>query len=404
MISVNVIKDSITGSYSIVQEGKLVNVNYGITYDESKYKLMKDLELAAASAESMADYNDIVTAFAELAKEDFSETVATITPYIHINKSTGKFHLKLGDKVSPFAIPNSFVDRIITSIEKGIDILPLIKFWVRLLRNPNFTEKKAQLVCNYIANTYVDMNLALTLVKEHGVSEAVAIERATSLQTPITQEGLLCTYKVSEEIKSKYELDEDGNKVEVPRYSVTKTIDPDTGEVTETTSTPEYVEDRLFKPAIMGNRGDKFYCGNTLGHFIKVGQKHSLESWSQVNTNDNQSCVPGLHVGNLDYIRGYQHSGTETHNTFVDPMYIGAVTNDGSGALRVKEYFTHSSFAGVNKSIYHSSMYAAITDAEFKEMVEEAIADSFSVLEEMQENNNTKIDQIHMISNIDNIK
>lgn len=76
---------------------------------------------------------------------------------------------------------------------------------------------------------------------------------------------------------------------------------------------------------------------------------------------------------NLDYIRGYQHSGTETHYTFVDPMHIGAVTDDGSGALRVKQYFTYDSFAGVTKSIYHSSTYAALCDEEWAKVRAEAI-------------------------------
>lgn len=37
--------------------------------------------------------------------------------------------------------------------------------------------------------------------------------------------------------------------------------------------------------------------------------------------------------------------------------------------MRVKQYFVHSSFCGVNKNIYHPSKYAAINDAEFKAML-----------------------------------
>ena len=84
-------------------------------------------------------------------------------------------------------------------------------------------------------------------------------------------------------------------------------------------------------------------------------------------------CVKGLHVGGLDYIRGYQRSGTETHNVFIDPMDIGAIPNDDTGAIRVMSYLVHSSFAGVNRSIYHSSRFAAISDAAFKKRVEAAI-------------------------------
>jgi hypothetical protein len=54
-------------------------------------------------------------------------------------------------------------------------------------------------------------------------------------------------------------------------------------------------------------------------------------------------------------------------------MDIGAITHDGSGALRVRKYFTHSSNAGINRSIYHSSKYAAMNDAEWDEFRKEAI-------------------------------
>lgn len=67
----------------------------------------------------------------------------------------------------------------------------------------------------------------------------------------------------------------------------------------------------------------------------------------------------------LDYIRGYQGSDTVTHNVFVDPAHIGAVPDDSTGAIRCIQYFVHSSFAGVNGSIYHSSEYAAKVDAQW---------------------------------------
>jgi hypothetical protein len=89
-----------------------------------------------------------------------------------------------------------------------------------------------------------------------------------------------------------------------------------------------------------------------------------------VNTNDYQSCVPGLHFGGLMYINCY--SG-EIHNVFVDPMHIGAVPDDQTGAIRCLQYFVHSSLVGVNGSIYHSSTYAAKTDEEWEAMRAEAV-------------------------------
>ena len=49
-------------------------------------------------------------------------------------------------------------------------------------------------------------------------------------------------------------------------------------------------------------------------------------------------------------------------------MHIGAVPDDETGAARCLQYFVHSSLAGVNGSIYHSSTYAAKTDEEWAEM------------------------------------
>ena len=366
MVNVNVIGDKfITGS------GK--DFKFSVKYTPEKLAQLQSLQSDVNNAQDRVSYDSAVANFKQASVESFSETVETECPNIHVNESTGKFYLKQDDKVSVHPIPKSFVDRILKSLDKGIDVQPLIKFWTRVLRNPNFSHAKAKKICNYIAKTYVDHELVTTLVDENGVSQDVAIERATGLQTPITQEGLLCTYKVSKEVFKKYALDEKGDKVLVDRYTQTKTIDEDSGEVTVNKGLPEYVEERVFEPAVVGTSHDAFYCGDKLGHQIKVGQVHYLPDWDQVNTNDNASCVKGLHVGNLDYIRGYQGHGTETHYTFVDPMHIGAVTDDGSGALRVKQYFTYDSFAGVTKSIYHSSTYAALCDEEWAKVRAEAI-------------------------------
>lgn len=292
MVNVNVIGDKfITGS------GK--DFKFSVKYTPEKLTQLQALQADVNNAQDRVSYDSAVANFKQASVESFSETVETACPNIHVNESTGKFYLKQDDKVSVHPIPKSFVDRILKSLDKGIDVQPLIKFWTRVLRNPHFTHKKAKLICNYIAKTYVDHEQVSELVNEHGVSQDVAVERATGLQTPITQEGLLCTYKVSREVFKKYALDEDGNKVLVDRYTQTKTIDEDTGEVTVDKGLPEYVEERVFEPAVVGQSHDAFYCGDKLGHQIKVGQVHYLPEWDQVNTNDNASCVKGLHVGEL---------------------------------------------------------------------------------------------------------
>ena len=368
MITLNVIDDVISGSYG--------DKNFSVNYTEDLYKSMMILKGMADDAVSMAEYKDILEQFAELAVQDYTQTVETECEYIHVNKATGQFFLKQNGVVSSYPMPQALVDRIFESIDKGLSFLPLVKMWTRWLRNPILRKKGvdadfSERFFNFVNLKYVHPKLKEELMEEHGLSEEVASRRATMYQMKITSEGLLNGYKVSKEILHKYDT-ETGEKVD--RYK--RTFNPDTGEI-EGDGLPEHVEDRLFEPAVMGSTGDAFYCEGVNGygspqHFIKVGCRHRLPDWSHVNTNDNHSCVKGLHIGGLKYIACY--SG-EIHNIFVDPMHIGAVPDDNTGAIRCLEYFVHSSLAGVNGSIYHSSTYAAMTDEQWTDMRQKAIAE-----------------------------
>ena len=335
---------------------------------------MLTLKDAADDVVSMAEYKEILANFEVLAVEDYTTTIETECEHIHVNKATGEFFLKSNGIVSSYPMPQALVDRIFESIDKEISFMPLVKMWTRWLRNPILAEKTeksdfSQRFFNFVNLQYVHPTLKNELMEEHGLSEEVAERRATMYQMKITNEGLLNGYKVSKEIMHKYDT-KTGEQVD--RYA--RTFNPDTGEI-DGDGLPETVEERLFEPAIMGSGGDAFYCEGTNGygspqHFIKVGCRHRLPSWSHVNTNDRQSCVKGLHFGGLKYISFY--SG-EIHNIFVDPMHVGAVPDDQDGAIRCLEYFVHSSLAGVNGSIYHSSTYAQMTDEQWAEMRKEAV-------------------------------
>lgn len=358
MIVLNVIGESITGSFN----GK----SFGVPFDKEVYQQMVSLQKEANEAETVEDVKKVLEKFEPLTVVDFKQTIEGASPYLHFNKHTGETFLMFNNVISNVPMPKGFVDRLNESIEKGIDIEPMVKFWVRTLRNPKLTPKKLDRIINYINSTYLDREYANELMEKEGVSLEVANERATRRQVPITNEGLLQTYKVSNEKTKKYDS-KTGELVD--RYEVE--FDEETG--LKTYNKPKFAEELVFEPAVMGTNGDEFFCGNKLGHIIKVGEIHKLESWDQVNCNDGISCVKGLHVGNLDYIRGYQHSGTVTHNVFVDPMYIGAVPDDKSGAIRCKEYMVYDTFAGPTKSLYRSSDYAAKTDKEWDSMMKEAV-------------------------------
>jgi hypothetical protein len=358
MITLNVVGDVISGSFG--------GEHFGITFDQDIYDQMLKLQAEANAADTVKELKAIIERFTPLTVEDFKATIEGASEYLHYNEKTGETFLKYNKVVSNVPMPQGFVDRLNESIEKNIDILPMIKFWIRTLRNPKLNPVKLGKIINYINATYVDTAYAEKLMDEHGVSYEVAVERATRIQVPITQEGLLQTYKVSREKLTKFDK-ATGDVVD--RYVAT--WDEESG--LKSYDEPEFAEDRVFEPVLQGDRHDAFTCGDKLGHIIKVGEVHALPEWSMVNCDDSRSCVGGLHVGNLDYIRGYQNEGTVTHNVFVDPMFIGAVPNDHTGAIRCKEYMVYDTFAGPTKSLYRSSEYASKTDIQWQDLLQKAV-------------------------------
>jgi len=369
MITLNVIEDKICGSYG--------ETPFTVDYSKELYQNMQEIAKQAVDVTTVEEYNTLLDVFASLTIVDYTKTIETQCEYIHVNKGTGEFFLKNNGVVSSIPMPQALVDRIFDSIDKELDFLPLVKMWTRWLRNPILKRKMkqgwGQNFCerffNFVNMQYVHPKHKEDLMENHGLSEEAAEKRAIMYQMKITHEGLLNGYKVSREILHKFnsETGEQEN-----RYK--RTFNVDTGEI-EGEGLPEHVEDRLFEPSMMGSSGDAFYCEGpngyaNPGHFIKVGCTHRLDDWSKVNVNDTISCVKGLHVGGLIYINCY--SG-EIHNIFVDPMHIGAVPDDTDGAIRCKQYFVHSSLVGVNGSIYHSSTYAAMTDAEWDDMRAKAV-------------------------------
>ncbi len=372
MISINVIGDMISGSYG--------NTPFSRTYEEDIYKQMVQLAGQADSAATVDEYNAILEEFALLTTEDLNTQrhVADIAGDMYLCKdSAGRYFIKhaQGDTYGG-ALPQVLVDRILSTMDKGLDVTPVVKLWLRWLRNPLLRTKSnpedfTKRFFNVMEMQYVHPKLKQELMDEHGLSEELAEQRATMYQVKITKEGLVNCFKVSREIFTKYDT-ETGE--EIPRY--TRTFNPDTGEI-DSDGLPEHVEDRLFEPAVKGQSGDAFYCEGANGystpqHFIKVGCTHRLPSWDMVNSDDTISCVPGLHVGGLKYIAWYTG---EIHNVFVDPMHVGAVPDSQDGAIRCLQYFVHSSLAGVNGSMYHSSAYAALTDEQWQEMKSEIIAE-----------------------------
>lgn len=291
-ISVNRIGNSITGTVN----GK----SYGVSFSESRWAAMQELKAKANAASSMSELKEIIEAFEPLTHESYKEMAETRSPYLHVNPGTNRFYLKYKQTISNEPLPQVFVDRMLESIEKNLDITPLVKCWVRLLRNPNYSQNKAQLFAWYINQKYTDPQKVQKLEAD-GVASEKAREYATVYQTPITDEGLICTYKVSKELTKKYVKDkeaEEGVKLE-DRYDYD--VDEETG--LKTYKQPVN-EDRIFEPAVQGKNGDVWGLFEPNGslfkndvHIIKVGKIHTLKDWKMVDCNDKHSCVKGLHCG-----------------------------------------------------------------------------------------------------------
>lgn len=351
------------------------------TYSDESYKQLSDLADKANSCKSISDYKEIVEEFKKLCSEELSgHTQSNIHDDIYVCNKTNELYLKYKNKISSVPIPKVLVDRIKYSIDKKLDISPIIKFWIRFLRNPKinnyFGVKDLQFsnkLANFINITYINHDMVEKLVSEKGYSVDVAEKMCKVFSMKITNEGLLAGFKVSEEITTRYRLNEIGVKESYDIYNTgKKSIDPISGLITYEKIELQN-EDRVFRPAVQGDRGDAFYCDDSIGHIIKVGKVHRLPDWSYVNTDDSVSCVKGLHIGGIDYIRGYQNSNTCTHNILVCPSKIGAVPDDSTGAIRCLEYYVLDEFSGINGSIYHSSNYATKLDEEWNREKEEII-------------------------------
>lgn len=353
---------------------------FNCTFTVEKYNALEVLVARSEATDIVAEYNEIVEEFKVLIAETLSGVIGTDNKYIYVDVATGNFYLKYNDVVSSVAMPKELVDRIKESVDKKIDYLPLVKSWVRWLRNPKLRKLDVQSQAafsqrffNFINIKFTNYELVDKLMSEKGYSKEIAIDNSTGYSMKISNEGLLVGFKVSKEITTRYRLNDKGEKESYNVYDQgKKSIDPISGLIT-TEPINLNNEDRVFEPAVQGKGGDEFYCGATKGHIIRVGQTHKLENWNQVNCNDNQSCVAGLHIGGLDYIRNYQNEGTSTHNIAVDPSHIGAIPDDSTGAIRCIQYFVMDEFSGLNNSIYHSSKYAKQTDDEFATARKEAI-------------------------------
>lgn len=385
MLTLNVIQEG----ESRVITGTVNGEKFNLEYNEDMYKNLLVEKAKLDSIETMEIYNEWVEAVKKLLATDTQDIITTACSDL-VKSTKGHYHIKVDDKVSKKAVPEALVDVILESVEKGIDPSPVIKAWVRFLRNPNFTSAKAELFARYITATIVDLEERKRLIVEEGFIPAKAELRAIYNDVAITQEGLIVGKKYSRLLTKGWEIDPDTNKAVRKKlnYIGDDTIDTHTGAITEgDVKDTAFNEDLIFEPPMMGTRGDPFSCGEVTGHVIRVGEEHKLKGWNLVNCNDHQSCVAGLHVGGWQYVQSYKHLNTQLLECFIDPAEIGAICDIGwgDGALRVKSYFVFGATEGRNKGLYHSSHYAKMKDADWEDYKKDAIEKSNKLMDNLKE-------------------
>lgn len=369
--------------------GSLSGEKFNLPFDEKLYadlKLQQDVYNGYTDASLIPAWEEGVKA---LLVEKVQDVIETACPDLKKDARTGYYYVVVENETSKTPVPELLVSVILESIEKEISPEPIVKTWVRFLRNPNFTPEKAERFARYITAEIVDFEEADRLVEDEGFTSETAISRSTYNDVAITQEGLIVAKKYASLITEGWEMDTKENiPVRIPLYGKTPVVvHKISGDVSGGDDVlPEYAEELYFQPPVQGTSGDEFFCGDEAGHVIQVGKLIQLENWSMVDCNDDRHCVKGLHVGGWQYVSSYKSLSCQLLECFVDPAEIGAICDidHSDGAIRVREYFTYGAVAGRTKGIYHSSTYAKMKDAEWEEYKKLAVVEANEILDMIQ--------------------
>lgn len=296
MLTINVIH---RGDEKILN-GSLSGEKFNLPFDEELYNDLVEKQTEYNEFEDASlvpKWEEEVKALLVEKKQDIIETAC---PDLQKNPNTGYYYVVVDGETSKTPVPDALVAVMLESAEKEISPEPIVKAWIRFLRNPNFTPDKAQLFAKYITALIVDFEEVERLIEEEGFTEEVAVNRATYNDVAITQEGLIVAKKYAELITEGWEMDVKENKPKrIPLYGKTPlTVNKISGVVSGGEDVlPEFAEDLYFQPPVQGTGGDEFFCGDEAGHVIQVGKLIQLEDWKMVNCNDDQHYVKGLHVG-----------------------------------------------------------------------------------------------------------
>ena len=392
MIQVYVAEDNIVIDYK--------DQSFSTFYTEEKLKKAQKIESDFDKVKSKKDLDKLLKRAEELCENDFNEKVQSEYKDLYVDVN-GYYFLKIGKNIHPTPMPKLLVDLIKESIDKKVSADPIIKMWIRLLRNPRVREELSyndttliDKFIDYISMTYVDPKKKNELMLEKGLNDEIASKLATTREVNITKEGLIGCYKTSDELLTKWEYNEEtGEKKKVEMHNLTKrTFNALTGEFDlEELGKLEDIkaEDRVFYPHVMGlEGGTPWTCkgpdgfGDKPVHFYKVGCTHRL---AEGNYSASDKMNASFYTGGLSFISIWP--GADIHHCLVDPMNItGILDYQGAYACKTKEFYIDGSLTAVNHNIYHSSDYAKQTDAEWDGMKKEILDDVKKNTEEINKN------------------
>ena len=177
MVNLNVVGDNI--SVSIGEDFSVV------PYNKVTYQRLFDLSMHANAADSFEEYEMYCNSILEIVDDngvDAQKLIESRCDYLKYNELTKQYFLTYdNEEVSDIPMPQSLVDRIMDSIDKDIDFLPVVKLWTRFLRNPLLKDKGADFAQRFA--DFVNMKYVHPENKKIFLDKGLADDVATDLAT-----------------------------------------------------------------------------------------------------------------------------------------------------------------------------------------------------------------------------
>lgn len=231
-------------------------------------------------------------------------------------------------------IPEVLAEKILDFIDKNLPVEALINFWKHLLLNPDVRVRE----------------------QLYGFIEHRDIA--------ITKRGyLVCVKAVA--VKRKYNK-ETGEKIVVREY------DENTGELIK----EEFVTDMLFEP----------YHNGKYGMVVQMGKAVTMPR-EECDSNPNQTCSSGLHVGSIEYVKDFGRGDGVILEVLVSPRHVVAVPTDYNNTkMRCCEYYPIAITNGKNTQLYLEDDYQEITAAQLEVELKEHSKARAEIIEKIEKN------------------